>query len=344
MNLKKLFLLIFSLVLIIVAVLGYNFYGKIYKPNTTKEGFVYIPTNSNFQEVENLIRPFLKRVKPFAWVAKQKNYPKTIKPGKYHILKGLNNNEVVNLLRSGKQAIVKLSFNNQDTFEKLAGRITEQIEPDSISLLSTLTDISFITKAGFTNNTAIGMYIPNTYEFYWNTSAEVFRNKMLNEYNNFWNTSRLDKAKRLNLSKNEVITLASIVQKETAVVSERPMVARLYLNRLRDNWPLQADPTIIFALKKKLGNKTIIKRVLIKDLEINSPYNTYKIIGLPPGPIAMPDISSIDAVLNPAIHDYYYMCASITNIGTHEFSKTLAQHNKNATKYQSWLSNQGVNR
>lgn len=344
MNLKKLFLLIFGLILITAGVLAYNFYGKIYKPNTTKEGFLYIPTNSNFEDVENLIRPFLKRVKPFVWVATKKNYTNTIKPGKYHISEGLNNNQLVNLLRSGKQTVVKLSFNNQDTFEKLAGRIAEQIEADSISLLNALTNASFITEAGFNKNTAIGMYIPNTYEFYWNTSAEEFRNKMLNEYHKFWNTSRLKKAKNLNLSENEVIILASIVQKETASVNERPMVARLYLNRLKDKWPLQADPTIIFALKRKLGNDVVIKRVLTKDLQIDSPYNTYINSGLPPGPIAMPDISAINAVLNPAIHEYYYMCASITTIGKHEFAKTLAQHNKNALKYQLWLTKQGVNR
>ncbi|NOR28305.1 MAG: endolytic transglycosylase MltG [Lutibacter sp.] len=344
MNLKKLFFLISFLVLIIGGFLTYNFYSKIYKPNTTKEGFLYIPTTSNFDDIENLIRPFLKRVKPFTWVANKKNYPNTIKPGKYHITKGLNNNELVNLLRSGKQTTVKLSFNNQDTFEKLAGRIAEQIEPDSITILNTLNNNSFISEVGFTINTALSMYIPNTYEFYWNTSAESFRTKMLNEYNKFWNASRLEKAKKLNLSKTEVITLASIVQKETAAVSERPMVAKLYLNRLNDKWPLQADPTIIFALKKEFGNNLVIKRVLTKDLEINSPYNTYKNNGLPPGPIAMPDISSIDAVLNPALHNYYYMCASITSIGKHEFAKTLSQHNKNATKYQKWLSKQGVNR
>ena len=344
MNLKKLFLLIFSLIFIIGGVLAFNFYNKIYKPSTIKEGYLYIPTNSNFEEVENLIRPFLKRVKPFTWVANKKNYPNTIKSGKYHISKGMNNNDLVTLLRSGKQTTVKVSFNNQDTFEKLAGRIAQQIEPDSITLLNALTDLSFITKSGFTNKTALGMYIPNTYEFYWNTSVETFRNKIFNEYNKFWNTSRLAKASKLNLSQDQVITLASIVQKETATISERPMVAKLYLNRLQDKWPLQADPTIIFALKKKLGSDTIIKRVLKKDLEIISPYNTYKLSGLPPGPISMPDISSIDAVLNPATHKYYYMCASTTSIGNHEFAKTLSKHNKNAEKYQLWLSKQGIYR
>ena len=344
MNLKKLFLLIFGLLVLIGTVLAFNYYNKIYKPNSIKEGYLYIPTNSNFEEVKELVRPFLKRTKPFAWVANKKNYQKNIKPGKYNITKGLNNNQLVNLLRSGKQTTIKLSFNNQDTFEKLAGRVANQIEPDSITLLNTLTELSFITKAGFKESTAIGMYIPNTYEFYWNTSANTFRKKMLNEYNNFWNNSRLEKANKLKLSKNEVITLASIVQKETANISERPTVAGLYLNRLQDKWPLQADPTIIYALKKKLGNDILIKRVLTKDLEIDSPYNTYKNSGLPPGPIAMPDISSIDAVLNPTAHSYYYMCASITAIGKHEFAKTLPQHNKNAVNYQNWLNKQGVNR
>ncbi|MEX1383613.1 endolytic transglycosylase MltG [Lutibacter sp.] len=344
MNLKKGIILIISLLFVIGGFLAFNYYTKIYKANTIKEGDLFIPTSSNFSDVENLVRPFLKRVKPFVWVANKKNYPNNIKSGKYKISKGMNNNDLVNLLRSGKQSPIKVSFNNQDTFEKLAGRISQQIEADSIALLNSFNNISFIEANGFSKNTALGMYIPNTYEFYWNTSAESFRKKMLNEYHSFWNNSRLEKAKKLNLSKNEVITLASIVQKETSSVDERPMVAGLYLNRLRDKWPLQADPTIIFVLKRNLGEGTIIKRVLKKDLEIDSPYNTYKNRGLPPGPIAMPDITSIEAILNPTNHNYYYMCASVTNIGTHEFAKTLSQHNKNAFKYQVWLNKQGVNR
>lgn len=344
MNLKKLIILIISLLLIIGGVLVFNIYNKIYKPSTTKEGFIYIPTDSTFEEVTNLVRPFVKRVKPFVWVAKKKNYPNTIKPGKYLIKKGVSNNELVNLLRSGKQTPVKVSFNNQDTFEKLAGRIASQIEADSISLLTHFRNLETIKNFGFNSETALGMYIPNTYEFFWNTSAEKFQKRMFNEYQSFWNEARLKKAERLKLSKNEVITLASIVQKETAKVSERTTVAGLYLNRLASKWPLQADPTIIFALKKKYGQEFIVKRVLKKDLLISSPYNTYSNNGLPPGLIAMPDISSIDAVLNPAKHEYYYMCASITEIGAHAFAKTLTQHNRNASKYQNWLNKQGVNR
>lgn len=345
MNLKKILLLVVGLLILIGGVIAFNFYTKIYKPNTVKDGFVYISTNSEFNDVENAIAPFVKNLSSFTWVANRKNYPNTIKPGKYKISKNLNNNDLVNLLRSGKQTMVKLSFNNQDSFKKLAGRIAAQIEADSVSLLKALTDSNFLKENGFTKESSLGMYIPNTYEYYWNTSATTFRRKMLREYKNFWNKSRTNKAKKLNLSKNQAITLASIVQKETAAVKERPIVAGLYLNRLRDNWPLQADPTIIYALKQQAGDENIIiKRVLTKDLAINSPYNTYKNVGLPPGPIAMPDVSSIDAVLNPASHNYYYMCASITQIGLHEFAKTLSQHNRNAAKYQQWLNKQGVNR
>ncbi|HKJ06500.1 MAG TPA: endolytic transglycosylase MltG, partial [Flavobacteriaceae bacterium] len=280
----------------------------------------------------------------FTWVAKKKNYPNVIKPGKYKIDEGVNNNELINLLRSGKQTPVQLSFNNQDTLEKLAGRIASQIEADSTSLINTFKNSEFLAKNGFNNNTAIAMYLPNTYEFYWNTSAKAFQDRMLSEYERFWTENKKNKAKQQNLSPVEAITLASIVQKETSHVPERPKVAGLYLNRLNDNWPLQADPTVIFALKQVNGEDFEVKRVLNKDLSISSPYNTYLNTGLPPGPIGMPDVSSINAVLSPEKHSYYYMCASVEKIGTHEFASTLQQHNSNARKYQNWLNSQGVNR
>ena len=253
----------------------------------------------------------------------------------------MSNNDLVNLLRSGNQTPVKVSFNNQDSLEKLAGRIAAQIEPDSIQLLNVFKDERFWVENNFSKATALSMFIPNSYELYWTTSASAFQNRMLKEYQNFWNKSRLEKATNLDLTPSEVITLASIVQKETSNVPERKTVAGLYLNRLKNKWPLQADPTIIFALKQKYGQEKEVKRVLLKDLEIKSPYNTYTNPGLPPGPIAMPDISSIEAVLNPAKHDYYFMCASVTDIGKHVFAKSLSQHNVNARKYQNWLSKQG---
>lgn len=326
------------------AIIAYKYFSKIYVPNVIESTAVFIPTNSSFDEVTRIIDPYLNNSKSFKWVAKQKNYPNVIKPGKYLIKKGMNNNDLVNLLRSGKQSPITLTFNNQDSVEKLAGRISEQIEADSSDILMTVLDTDFLKKNNFNKHDILGMFIPNSYEVYWNTSAEKFRDRMLKEYTNFWNSTRLEKARALNLSKKEIITLASVVQKETAKVSERTTVAGLYLNRLRDRWALQADPTIIFALKQKHGQDYEVKRVLTADLDIDSPYNTYKNTGLPPSLIAMPDISSIDAVLNPKNHEYYYMCASVTNIGSHEFAKTLSQHNVNASKYQRWVSKQGINR
>lgn len=344
MNKKRIIFTVIALLFIIGGSIAYSFYAKIYASSIKEDAILYVNSKSNFETVFENISPFLKDPSSFKWVAEKKNYPNVIKAGKYDLKKGISNNNLVNLLRSGNQTAVKLSFNNQETLEKLAGRIAEQIEPDSITILNILKDETFLKANNFTKETALGMYIPNSYQVYWSTSAKKFRNKMLNEYKKFWTSIKKEKAKKQNLTINEVITLASIVQKETASISERPKVAGLYLNRLRDKWPLQADPTIIFALKQKLGQNIIIKRVLLKDLEINSEYNTYKNIGLPPGPISMPDISSINAVLNPEKHAYYYMCVDINNFGKHAFAKTLAQHNRNAVKYQRWISQQGINR
>jgi len=344
MNFKKIILLILAIIIIGVAVFGYKYYNKIYAPNVLEDTSVYISSNSDFNQILKEIDPLINNSKSFEWVAKQKNYPNVIKAGRYLIKKGMSNNDLINLLRSGKQTPLNLTFNNQDSLEKLSGRIASQIEADSIQILSALTDKDFLLKNNLNKANVLGIFVPNSYEIYWNTSAASFRDRMLKEYQRFWNDSRTSKAKQLNLSKNEVITLASIVQKETSKVSERTTVAGLYLNRYRDHWALQADPTIIFALKQKHGQNYEVKRVLNDDLTIDSPYNTYKNVGLPPAPIAMPDISSIDAVLNAKNHEYYYMCASVSNIGSHEFARTLAQHNRNAVKYQQWISKQGINR
>lgn len=344
MNKKQLILLIVVLLLIIGGVLAFNTYNKIYKPNTIKEGFVYIKTNSTLKDVENELRPFLKRVQPFVWVAKRKKYGNVIRAGKFKIPKGISNNDLINLLRGGKQTPVKLVFNNQHRLENLAGRIATQIEADSVSILNAMQDKSFLSHNGFSEKSALGMYVPNSYELYWNTSAEQFRDRMLKEYNRFWNTKRTEQAKKLNLTKTKVIALASIVQKETAKVSERPIVAGLYLNRIKRNIPLQADPTIIYALKEKFGQDFQVKRVLNKDLKIDSPYNTYQNRGIPPSLIAMPDISSIDAVLQSTKHNYIYMCADVDKPGYHAFASTLRQHNRNAAKYHRWMNQQGINR
>lgn len=341
---KKKIILIIIVIIIVGSSVGYNFYSKIYNSNVTETTSIYIPTNSKFADIQELIGPYLNNSESFVWVAEKKNYPNKIRAGKFKIKKGMSNDDLVNHLRGGKAETVKLTFNNQDSYEKLAGRIALQIESDSISILNAMKETEFLSQNGFTEQTGLAMYIPNSYDFYWNTSASEFRERMLREYQNYWNEDRVKSAKSKNLTPIGVITLAAIVQKETSKVNERPKVAGLYLNRLDDHWPLQADPTIIYALKQKYGQDSTFRRVLNKDLRIDSPYNTYQNIGLPPGPIAMPDISSIEAVLYPQNHRYYYMCASVTEIGKHEFAMTLREHNKNARKYQKWINEQGIKR
>lgn len=332
-----------AIILVIAAIVGYNYYQKIFGTAVKKDGTLYIGSNYHLMDVKKMLSEYVNDSQNFFWVAEQKKF-KTPKGGKYQLKKGMSMNDVVNLLRSGAQTPITVSFNNQDSLEKLAGRIAQQIEADSTSLVQAMTDTTFLAKHNFTVNSALGMYVPNSYEFYWNTSAKKFRDKMFKEYTSFWNTTRRSRAKALQLSPSEVITLASIVQKETAKRVERPIVAGLYLNRLKRGWPLQADPTIIYIVKQEKGQDFVVKRVLNKDLTIDSPYNTYLHKGLPPSLIAMPDISSIDAVLNPKQHNYFYMCASIERIGYHQFASTLSQHNRNAAKYQRWLSKQGIRR
>ena len=341
---KKKLLLALAVIFLIAAIVGYSFYQKIYSPNVPETSMIFIPTGTDFEKLIEIIKPHLDNIDSFVWVAEKKNYPNKIRAGKFKVTIGMNNESLVDHLRGGKQETVTVTFNNQDSFEKLAGRVASQIEADSTALLDIFQNVDFMTKNSFDKETAIAMYIPNSYDFYWNTSAEKFRDKMLNEYRKFWTKDRITQAKEQKLTPIQVSTLASIVQKETSAIKERKTVAGLYLNRLHDFWPLQADPTIIFALKQKYGQDKEYKRVLNKDLTIDSPYNTYVNFGLPPGPIAMPDISSIDAVLQPEKHGYYYMCASVENIGYHKFAKTLKQHNINAAAYQKWVSQQGINR
>jgi UPF0755 protein len=339
MNLKKV-LIFFGILMSIAVVMAYIFYGKIFNSNVVNDSELFIPHGATMQEITEKLQPILKNTSSFQWVANKMKY-KTPKSGRYYLKKGMNNYDLIAKLRIGAQDPVKITFNNQDSLEKLAGRLATQLEPDSLTFLEAFKDERFFTESGFTQENALALFIPNSYELYWNISAEQFRGRMLKEYQRFWNDERLTLAKRQNLTPLEVVTLAAIVQKETATVSERKTVAGLYLNRLKNSMLLQSDPTVIYAWKQRFGQDIEIKRVLLKHLEVDSPYNTYKNEGLPPAPIAMPDISSIDAVLNPEVHDYYYMCASVADFGKHVFAKTLTQHNINAAKYQKWVAQQG---
>ena len=340
---KKRIYLIIAVLFIIAGIISVNYYQKVFGKSVNKDGAIYVHSNANIIDIAPLLEPYVNNSDDFSWLAAKKKFTQP-KGGMYLLKKDMSMNDVVNLLRIGQQTPVKITFNNQHTIEDLAGRIAQQIEADSVAILNAIQDTQFLSTHSLSKKSVLEIFIPNSYELYWNTTVEKFRDRMLKEYNRFWNTSRLAKAARINLTKSEVITLASIVHKETAQQSERPTVAGLYLNRLRKKWPLQADPTIIYALKQKHGQDFVVKRVLNKDLAIKSPYNTYLNRGVPPSLIAMPDISSIDAVLNADKHNYFYMCASVEKLGFHQFANTLTQHNRNAAKYQRWISKRGINR
>ena len=347
MYIKRILVAIAVLGVLVAAYFSYYVYSTMLVDNTAfeeNEVYIYIPTNSSYQDVREMVFPYLKDMDTFDALANRKQYVSHIKPGRYVIRKGMSNNDIINSIRSNNLPI-KLSFNNQETLQDLAGRIAIQIEADSTAILTSMLDSTFLKTNDFNKRTVLGMYIPNSYEFFWNTTADKFRDRMLMEYHKFWNDSRVEKAKSAGLTPIEAITLASIVQKETAKTEERPRVAGVYINRLKRNIPLQADPTVIYAIKDKSGDfDQTIKRVLYKDLEIDSPYNTYKYAGLPPGLIAMPDISSIEAVLNYEKHSYYYFVVDVNRFGYHKFAKTLAQHNRNRQEYVNWINRQGIKR
>jgi UPF0755 protein len=271
------------------------------------------------------------------------SYPQNLSPGRYLFTKGMNSYDLVKTLR--RNVPVNLAFNNQERVENLAGRVGSQIEADSLSLLTSFKDSIFLKENGFNEDNVLAVFIPNTYEIYWNTTADKFRDKMIKEYRKFWNKERVAKAAEQGLTPVEATILASIVHKESVKKDERPRIAGVYLNRLRLGMPLQADPTVIFAIKRKSNDfEQVIKRVFYNDLTMASPYNTYMNTGLPPGPIAMPDITALEAVLNPEKNDFIYFCASVDRFGYHEFASTLAEHNKNAKKYSDWINSQGVKR
>jgi UPF0755 protein len=347
MYIKKILWAIALIGLVVMGAFAFYIYSAMFVPNTSfdeEQVELFIPTGSSYTEVSNIVTPFLKKKNTFDALARQKKYTQNVRPGRFIIKKGMNNNEIINSIRSQNRPIT-LSFNNQNSLRDLAGRVSAQIEADSLALVSRMMDVSTLEELGFTKETALSMYLPNSYEFFWNTSAQEFIERMHKEYLRFWSESRLDKANSIGLSADEVITLASIVYEESKISEEQPIVAGVYLNRLKIGMPLQADPTVKFAAYQlpKYEN-TVIRRVLNEHKKIDSPYNTYKYPGLPPGPIAMPDLSAIEAVLNHENHKYLYFAADPERLGYHKFARSLTEHNRNARAYQNYLNQQGIRR
>ena len=319
--------------------LTFYFYQVFFVANTLVESdkpyLLKIPSNSVYKNVvdklyeERVINDALS----FSFVAKVLGYQDGVKPGLYQIEPKMNNLQLVRMLRSGQQTPVRVTFNTVRTQEDLAEKISVNLEVSKEKFLELLQDSVYIRKFGFEEETVMSMFIPNTYEFWWNTSAAELFERMHKEYQSFWTEARSQKAQDLGLSKEEVSTLASIVQAESQKSDERPKIAGVYLNRLRIGMPLQADPTLVFA-----ASDFSIKRLSAKQMAIDSPYNTYKYAGLPPGPINLPDINSLDAVLNPEKHNYLYFCAKEDFSGYHSFAVGYEEHLSNARRYQRALN------
>lgn len=345
--LKKVLVALLLVILIGGGTAAYFGWKLFYKTNVSvgekKSEIFYIRTGDTYEDVLNSLyeQKLIKDPASFEWLAEKKNLKSNIHPGRYRILAKMSNNELVNLLRAGLQEPVQVPFHGLRTKEQLITRVCRRLEADSIELGELLNDDDHLGKKyGFNSTTVMTLFIPKTYEFYWNTSAEQFMDKMAEEYKKFWTAERKAKAEKMGLSQSEVSILASIVQSEQWKYNdEKEVVAGLYMNRIKMGMPLQSDPTLIYAI----GDFTIT-RVLNADKKIDSPYNTYKYKGLPPGPICLPETSSIDAVLNYKEHDYLYMCAKEDFSGKHYFSKTYEQHCIYAKMYQEALNTRGIKR
>jgi len=324
---------------------GFWLYRMVYLPNvelgTRHSEYFYVHTGWTYTDVVNSLveKKIIKSRGSFEWMAKLKKYDQNIKPGRYRILESMSNRALINVLHKGDQEPVHFTLNAVHSKQQLASRVGGKLEADSLALLQMLNDDVYLSRFGMNSNTILTLFIPETYEFYWTTSAEEFMDRMAKEYKKFWTEERKSKARAVGLSQTEVITLASIVQEEQSRFDdEKPIIAGVYLNRLRDHMPLQSDPTVRYAI----GDFTV-NRILTEDLRTESPYNTYLHTGLPPGPICFPETSSVDAVLNRQKSKYLYMCAEF-GTGRHNFAENFEQHKVNAKRYREALDNAGIKR
>ena len=314
----------------------------IFKPNIDAKSevkYLYVGSKDSYQDVAEKIakHPAIKNPSNLLFILEQKNYPKLLKPGRYYLAPGMNNNEIANMLRSGDQDEVRLLIKSVRDIESLASLLSSELEPDYESWYSLLTDTNTAKKYGFTLERFRTLFIPNTYYVYWSISPERFLERMAYEYKQFWTSEKINKAKALGLSQSDVQILASIVQKESVKKDEYTTIAGVYYNRLKKKMRLQADPTLIYAAKDQN-----IRRVLNKHKKIDSPYNTYKYRGLPPGPICLPETTVIDSVLNLKEHNFLYFCAREDFSGYHNFASNYNTHLQNARKYQKALNQRGI--
>lgn len=342
----KIFKILGILVLLGIVVggfFGYRYYDMYFEknvPSELKTDLVQIPTGSTFEDLVEILKndEIIMDETSFRTAASYMNYTDNIKPGQYKIEPNITSKRLVTILKTFGQTPVQFVIHNKRTLEQVAGHCGKLLEADSLEFLEAIMDEAFWAEHGYNLETAMSAFIPNTYQIYWNTAPKDVFLRMIQEHDKFWDKdNRRAKAEAMNYTPEEVYTLASIVETESQHKPERPRIAGVYVNRLERGIPLQADPCIVFALRD-----FTLKRILDKHLQIESPYNTYKYAGLPPGPIYMSSISSIDAVLNYEEHSYLYFCAKPDFSRTHNFAKTLSAHNVNARNYHRWLNQQGI--
>lgn len=340
--LKKFLIVLGILVLLLLGFTVFRYYLKYFGPSVTdNRQYLYIKTGSDFDDVYNTIREenIVKDSISFRDASLSMKYNGPVKPGKYRLHKGMSNRNLINMLKAGNQEPVTLTFQNVRLKQTLAGMIGKKLETDSAAIMHLLDSAAYLKQYGFTPDNVYVMFLPNSYQMYWNGDAEKLFARMDDEYQKFWTPERKEEAKAQGLTPIQVSILASIVDAEALHDNEMPKIAGLYLNRLNRGMKLEADPTIIFALQD-----FTIKRVLNKYLAIVSPYNTYQHTGLPPGPIMMPSINAVKAVLKPQKHDYIYMCAKDDFSGYHNFATNMADHLVNARKFQQALNERNIKR
>ncbi|MBP5420172.1 MAG: endolytic transglycosylase MltG [Bacteroidales bacterium] len=343
LNKKKIIALSLLGLIVISASIGALRYmngGKIALHNDKQKAEILIPTGASFDDVCTILDVVADYDKTkFNTLSAIMKYSEYIHAGRYEITNGMTIRSLIQLLRSGNQKPVNVTFNNVRTLPQLAGIASRHLEADSVELLAAMADSALVTSLGYNKETFPVIFIPDTYQFMWNTSAEQWVKRMKHEYDKFWTDERKHKADSIGLTITEVSILASIVEEETNRKDEYPIIAGLYLNRLRKGMLLQACPT----LKYSLGDFSL-RRILAKDKNVESPYNTYKYLGLPPGPIRLPMSTTIDAVLNAADTEYLFMCAKPDGSGGHNFARTNAEHSRNAANYQKELNRRKIYR
>jgi UPF0755 protein len=328
---------IVAFIFIIIGIVYATFFTSLSRSNTTE--YIYVDADDNVDSVFAKVGRIAGNISVmgFRTLIRQSNYSEKIRTGRYEVKPGDCTFKIFRHLKNGQQKPLNLTIPSVRTKEKLSSELSKKLMLDSIQILQVLNNEDSCRKLGYDTATIICMFIPNTYEVFWNISLNRFFERMKKESKSFWTDERKDKANALEMTPEEVITLASIVDEETSNNKEKPMIAGMYYNRLKIGMPLQADPTIKFAKKNFAA-----KRIYTSWLSIHSPYNTYRNTGLPPGPIRIPSIAGIDAVLNLVHHDYLYMCAKEDFSGTHNFAVTYSEHMKNAAKYSTALNARGI--